>query len=236
MRLFSQILLCPSTVGKELLPFTRGGITPQQLLLLQQTAIQHQQQQQQQLQHKQQQQHHPHTQLASSHHLPTQPAAQIQLGTTPQAVQLAQKIQLPASIEQQLRTAIPLTAQRVANISSVVRGSRTDEVLALLRQQSLRMAATQSAAAKLHQSQAAKDPSLQAAPPPQNITISSAAAAAAAVAAVQQQQQQQQQAPKPSVVSPAESMKIPENISLGQLKVEKLDQSQLQRPPTDKKQ
>ena len=107
---------------------------------------------------------------------------------------------------------------------------RTDEVLALLRQQSLRMAATQSAAAKLHQSQAAKDLSIQGAS--QNITLSSAAAAA--VAAVQQQQQ----APKPSVVSPAESMKVPENISLGQLKVEKLDQSQIQRlppPPADRK-
>lgn len=205
-----------------MLPFARSGITPQQLLFIQQTALQ--QQQQQQLQHKQQQQQHPpHTQLASSQHLPSQPTAQVQLGTAPQAVQLAQKIQLPASIEQQLRTAIPLTAQRVANISSVMRGglsSRTDEVLALLRQQSIRMAATQSAAAKLHQSQAAKDP--QAAP--QNITLSAAAAAVAAV-------QHQQQAPKPSVVSPAESMKVPENISLGQLKVEKVDQSQLQRPP-----
>ena len=113
----------------------RSGLSHQQLLLLRQTTIQHQQQQ---------------AQAAASLVSPTvTQIPQTQTTKTAQQVALQQKIG-PAGIEQ-LRASVgsvtvPLQ-QRAANalrgLSGTGRTLQTEEVLALLKQQSLRMAASQ---------------------------------------------------------------------------------------------
>ena len=225
--------------------FLNHRLTQQQLMLLRQTALQHQQQLQKQQQ----------AAAAATLTTPTSQAIQLQriqsvsgVGTSQSGTHGAQatptvgtqptlaKIQLPGI--EQLRPTIALTNQRVQGAlvraaGLPARSMQTEEVLALLRQQqALRMAMqTQTAKLAQHQLTTPQLTTPQQQTTPQTTGLNEAIAAAALAAAVQQQQQanKQQQQQQPSIVTPAESVKTPEQLSLieaNQLKVELIERSQ----------
>ena len=129
-------------------------------------------------------------------------------------VQLPAKIQIPGM--EQLRPTIALQTQRVPSTfvrpGLPSRSMQTEEVLALLRQQqALRLAMQSHTTAKLGNTQAG---------------LNEAIAAAAVAAAVKQ-------SPKASVVTPAESVKVPPDqvsvVEASQLQVELVEHV---KPPT----
>ena len=206
-------------------------LTPQQLILLKQTALQQQQLQKQQHQASQQA-------ATTTASIPVQSQIQrqgSQIRTPPMTAHLqtstvqpqTSKVQIPSGIEQ-LRSSITLSG----NQRSLVRGSgsggglptrsmQTEEVLALLKQQqAIRMAT----ARLVNQSQASATVA-------QTTQLTEAIAAAAAIAAVSKQ------TPKPSIVTPAESMKSSERAAeASQLKVELVEhpQATAKQPPEKK--
>ena len=218
-------------------------------MLLRQTALQHQQQLQKQQQ----------AAAAATLTTPTSQTIQLQRlqsvsgGSTSQSgvhgVQATPtvgtqptlaKIQLPGI--EQLRPTIALTNQRVQGAlvraaGLPARSMQTEEVLALLRQQQALRMAMQTQTAKLAQHQLTT-PQLttpqqltmsQQQTTPQATGLNEAIAAAALAAAVQQQQQANKQQQQPSVVTAAESVKTPEQLSLieaNQLKVELVERAQ----------
>jgi hypothetical protein len=202
-------------------------LTPQQILLLRQTALQqqHLQQQQQQLQHK------VHQQLSTSQ--PSPPHIQVQRHTQSTAksqgkvntvipqqtstMQLSGKLQIPGI--EQLRPTIALSTQRVPNTfvraGLQSRSMQTEEVLALLRQQqALRLAMQQQniATTKLSASQST----------PQSSIYETTGASVATVSP-----STVKLSPKPSVVAPVENVKTPADqvstIESSQLNIELLE-------------
>lgn len=129
-------------------------------------------------------------------------------------VQLPAKIQIPGV--EQLRPTIALQAQRVPNTfvraaGLPSRSMQTEEVLALLRQQqALRLAMQSHTTAKLGTTQTG---------------LNEAIAAAAVAAAVKQ-------SPKPSVVAPTETVKVPPDqvsvVETSQVQVELVEHA---KPP-----
>lgn len=118
------------------MPLAGRALTQQQFLLLRQTALQQQQQQSPQIT------------------TPPPKLPQQQIPQTAQPAQIQQKISLPTGIEQ-LRPSVALPVQRFPGVTAAASGTvralsatgrslQTEEVLALLKQQSLRMAASQS--------------------------------------------------------------------------------------------
>lgn len=237
--------MCPFCVGKGL--FLGQRFTQQQLILLRQTALQQQQLQQQQQQLQKQQQQHAITQQsvpAQQSNTVPQIQTQIQLqrqvqqavasqqhamkgqvktlqtqtATTSQpTVQIPTKIQIPGI--EQLRPTIALSTQQRVQGALVraglpARSMQTEDVLALIRQQQALKIVMQNQA-KLAQQQ------LQASHNQTHAGLNEAIAAAAVVG---------KQTPKPSIVTPAESVKVPpEQVSVveaSQLQVELVERSQ----------
>ena len=206
---------------------------------MRQTALQHQQQQLQQ--QKQQQQQQQQVSLSTSGSQPqhqiqlqrqvtsqnnqTQPVhltAQVQ--TTQATPQTQPTLQLPAKIQipgiEQLRPTIALSTQRVqgalVRAGLPGRSMQTEEVLALLRQQqALRVAMQTKLAQQQQQQQQLAQQTHQMPQPKLSETL--------AMASVTQQVHKQ-----PSIVTPVESVKPPEQLSMdaSQLKVEMIERSQ----------
>ena len=212
-------------------------LTQQQLLILRQTALQHQQQQLQQQKQQQQQQvslptsgSQPQHQIqlqrqVTSQNNQTQPVhltAQVQ--TTQATPQTQPTLQLPAKIQipgiEQLRPTIALSTQRVqgalVRAGLPGRSMQTEEVLALLRQQqALRVAMQTKLAQQQQQQQQLAQQTHQIPQPKLSETL--------AMTSVTQQVHKQ-----PSIVTPVESVKPPEQLSVdaSQLKVELIERSQ----------